>query len=184
MIGTTGILKAIKAHAPTVKRVVITSSFAAIMSASGKPPGYVFSEKDWNPVTTEEAVDNPSLGYRASKTFAEKAAWEFVEKEKPNFTLATMNPPLVFGPVNHHLGSLKNLNTSNQLVRDMMIGNLKDGLSAARVPFWVSFTSLSCPPSVLWSASVTEHPRSMSATSLSRTSVLRSYRKLGASASS
>jgi nucleoside-diphosphate-sugar epimerase len=39
------------------------------------------------------------MGYRASKTFAEKAAWEFIEKEKPNFTLATINPPMVFGPI-------------------------------------------------------------------------------------
>lgn len=38
-------------------------------------------------------------GYRASKTFAEKAAWDFVEKEKPNFALATINPPMVFGPI-------------------------------------------------------------------------------------
>ena len=41
--GTTGILKAIHAHVPTVKRVVITSSFAAIVDPSGKPDGYVSS---------------------------------------------------------------------------------------------------------------------------------------------
>jgi hypothetical protein len=34
-----------------------------------------------------------------SKAFAEKAAWEFVEKEKPSFTLATILPTLVFGPI-------------------------------------------------------------------------------------
>ena len=42
--GTTGILKAIKAKAPSVKRVVITSSFAAIMDPTQKPNGYVYSE--------------------------------------------------------------------------------------------------------------------------------------------
>ena len=135
--GTTGVLKAIKAHAPTVKRVVVTSSFAALVSPSGKPTGYVYSEKDWNPVTAEQALESPSLGYRASKTFAEKAAWDFVEKEKPNFTLATMNPPLVFGPVVHHLSTLSSLNTSNQLVRDMTQGKYKDGLTVAGVMFWV-----------------------------------------------
>jgi nucleoside-diphosphate-sugar epimerase len=87
IIGTTGILKAIKKNAPSVKHVVITSSFAAIIDPSkGLNPGHVYSEKDWNPITLEEATLNPSNGYRASKTFAEKAAWEFVEKEKPNFT--------------------------------------------------------------------------------------------------
>jgi hypothetical protein len=39
------------------------------------------------------------MGYRASKTFAEKAAWDFLEKEKPNFSVATINPPMVFGPI-------------------------------------------------------------------------------------
>lgn len=62
--GTTGILKAIKAYAPTVKRVVITSSFAAIVNA--KEHAKVYSEKVWNPVTWEEAMD-PAQTYRASK---------------------------------------------------------------------------------------------------------------------
>lgn len=62
----------------------------------------------------------------ASKTFAEKAAWEFVEKEKPNFTIATMCPPLVFGPIVHYLNDLKALNTSNERVRDFMAGKAKE----------------------------------------------------------
>lgn len=107
VIGTTGILKSIKKSAPSVKRVVITSSFAAIVNPSkGDWPEHTYSEKDWNPVTHEQALENPGTGYRGSKTFAEKAAWEFVEKEKPNFTIATINPPLVLGPVVRTLGSL------------------------------------------------------------------------------
>ena len=98
IIGTTGILKSIKAHAPTVKRVVITSSFAAILDGSkGTWPEHTYSEKDWSPLTREQALQNNSNGYRASKAFAERAAWEFVEQEKPNFDLVTMNPPLVIG---------------------------------------------------------------------------------------
>lgn len=62
--GTTGILNAIKAHAPTVKRVVITSSFAAIVN--GKKHPKIYSEKEWNPVTWEEAMD-PANTYRGSK---------------------------------------------------------------------------------------------------------------------
>ena len=62
--GTRGILKSIKAYAPTVKRVVITSSFASIVNADKHPP--VYSEKDWNPVTWEEAMDHSKV-YRASK---------------------------------------------------------------------------------------------------------------------
>jgi len=100
VIGTTGILKSIKKSAPEVKRVVITSSFAAIVNPSkGLWPGHAYTEEDWSPLTQEEALESPTAGYRASKTFAEKAAWEFLEKEKPGFTIATINPPLVFGPI-------------------------------------------------------------------------------------
>lgn len=72
---------------------VITSSFAAIYDAEkGNRPGHTYSEKDWNPVTEEDAIKNPEQnGYRASKTFAEKKAWEFVETQKPNFSLATVS---------------------------------------------------------------------------------------------
>jgi nucleoside-diphosphate-sugar epimerase len=100
VIGTTGILRSIKKSAPTVKRVVITSSFAALVNGpKGNWPEHVYTEEDWNPITREEAEESPMMGYRASKTFAEKAAWDFLEKEKPNFTLATINPPMVFGPI-------------------------------------------------------------------------------------
>ncbi len=78
----------------------------------------------------------------ASKTFAEKAAWEFVEKENPNFTLATMNPPLVFGPIVHYLNSLDSLNTSNQRVRDFMQGKAKDEIPDTGVYIWVDVRDL------------------------------------------
>ena len=49
---------------------------------------------DWNPITWESAAEpgNPSNTYRGSKTFAEKAAWDFVRDEKPNFELTTVCP--------------------------------------------------------------------------------------------
>ncbi|KAL8786761.1 MAG: hypothetical protein Q9213_002582 [Squamulea squamosa] len=139
IIGTTGILKAIKKNAPSVKRMIITSSFAAMISAKlGNRPGYTYSEKDWNPITEEEAIqDPPPSGYRASKTFAEKAAWEFVEKEKPNFTVSTINPPMVFGPIHPKLQTLDTLNTSNQRIRDMMLGKLQEEIPPAGVYIWV-----------------------------------------------
>ncbi|KAI7597410.1 NAD(P)-binding protein, partial [Hortaea werneckii] len=119
IIGTTGILKSIKKSAPSVKRVVITSSFASIINPyKGSWPEHTYTETDWNPITQQQAIENPANGYRASKTFAERAAWEFLEKEKPNFSIATMCPPLVLGPIVHYLNSLDALNTSNQRVRD------------------------------------------------------------------
>jgi len=133
--GTTGILKAIKAYAPTVKRVAITSSFASIINTAEHPK--VYSEKIWNPITWEEALQNPANAYRGSKTLAEKAAWEFVEKEKPNFQISTINPPLVFGPVVHYLNSLDAINTSNARFKDMMEGKMKDGLTPTGTWIWV-----------------------------------------------
>ncbi|OCK82210.1 NAD(P)-binding protein [Lepidopterella palustris CBS 459.81] len=138
VIGTTGILKAIKKSAPTVKRVVITSSFAAIINLTkGTWPEHTYSEADWNPITLEEAIVNPINGYRASKTFAEKAAWEFVEKEKPKFSIATINPPMVFGPVVHTIKSLDELNTSNERIRDALLGKMKDQIPDTGVCIWV-----------------------------------------------
>ena len=63
--GTTGILKAIKAFAPSVKRVVITSSFAAIVNLV-EPPA-VYDESSWNPVTWDVAVADRAQTYRGSK---------------------------------------------------------------------------------------------------------------------
>lgn len=64
VIGTTGILKSIQKGAPAVKRVVITSSFAAIMDVTkGSWPEHTYSEADWNPMTLEVALSNPAAGY-------------------------------------------------------------------------------------------------------------------------
>ena len=135
VIGTTGILKSIKKSAPSVKRVAITSSFASILNA--KKPEKSYSEANWNPVTMEEALSAPATAYQASKTFAEKAAWEFVEKEKPSFKLSTICPPLVLGPVVSYLNNLESINTSNQRILDMMKGKCKEDLTATRVFIWV-----------------------------------------------
>jgi len=143
IIGTTGVLKSIKKSAPSVKRVVITSSFASIVDGfKGNWPEHTYSEEDWNPISKEQAVENPANGYRASKTFAERAAWDFIEQEKPNFTLATMCPPLVLGPIVHYLNSLDGLNTSNQRIRDIMQGKAKDEIPPTGTYIWVDVRDL------------------------------------------
>jgi len=134
IIGTTDILRQVKKSAPGVKRVVITSSFASIVDANRSGPDTTYSEKDWNPISKDEAAENAGNGYRASKTFAEKASWDFIEQEQPNFTLAAMCPPLVLGPIVHYLNSLDSLNTSNQRVLNIMTGKTKDELPAG-APF-------------------------------------------------
>ena len=73
--GTTEILKSIKAVAPSVKRVIVTSSFAAVgdLVNPTNMSCKTLTEEDWNPVSFDEAVSSTSLGvgYQASKKFAE-----------------------------------------------------------------------------------------------------------------
>ena len=73
-----------KAHAPTVKRVVITSSCAAVVDFHANPaasPKKVYTENDWNPTTLEKALaGTPNNAYQASKKFAEKAGMFLVSR--------------------------------------------------------------------------------------------------------
>jgi dihydroflavonol-4-reductase len=94
----------------SVKRVVFTSSIAAITDEPDSSK--VFTEKDWNTMSSLER--NP---YHYSKTLAERAAWDFIMKEKPDFDLVVINPFMVIGP-----SLSQSLNTSNQIIRDIMIG--------------------------------------------------------------
>ncbi|KAH9220878.1 dihydroflavonol-4-reductase [Leptodontidium sp. 2 PMI_412] len=126
ILGTTEILRAIKEYAPLVKRVVITSSFAAVFNF--QEVVNVYTSKDWNPITMEQALSDGQLAYMGSKTFAEKAAWDFVEDKKPGFTLATINPVMIFGPATYRLHSLDAVNTSNTIFRDMIQGKMKLGV--------------------------------------------------------
>ena len=77
----------------SVKRVVLTSSFAAI-GYGRKPQGAPFSEKDWTD------VNSPGLSaYPKSKTIAERAAWDFIAREGGGLELSVVNPVGVFVPV-------------------------------------------------------------------------------------
>lgn len=133
--GTKGILRAINDKAPSVKRVVITSSFAAITSPDEHPE--VYSEQQWNPVTYEEGIEDRAKTYRASKKLAEQAAWSFVKEEKPGFSLATLCPPYVFGPPIHAPESQAALNTSNLYFAMLMNGGWKEKLPPTGTWLWV-----------------------------------------------
>ncbi|KAK4246196.1 hypothetical protein C7999DRAFT_42341 [Corynascus novoguineensis] len=123
--GTVGILESVHAHAPTVRRIVITSSSAAVLNPPNHPK--VYDESSWSDVTWEQALD-PEHTYRASKKFAEKAAWGFITVNKPSFTLATINNTYTFGPVPRSLNSLDAVNTSNHRIRDLVQGRMRHGI--------------------------------------------------------
>ena len=88
--GTLRVLKA--ARDAGVKRVVMTSNFGAV--------GY--SHKNQNTIITEEewtAPDEKGLSaYNKSKVLAERAAWDFIEREGGNLELSVINPMGIFGP--------------------------------------------------------------------------------------
>src|SRR6185503_431325 len=109
-----GALRVLKASRDAgVKRVVLTSSFAAI--GYGHPERQApFSEKDW---TEPSGMD--VMPYTKSKTLAERAAWNFIDREGAGLELAVVNPVGVFGPV---LGP--DYATSILLVQKMLDGEL------------------------------------------------------------
>ena len=104
-------LKFSKKH--NVKKVILTSSFAAIHETLNNRQES-FDEEDWsNP-------NKPGISFYAkSKTMAELAAWEFMEMENPDFSLTVINPVLVMGP-----SLSKDVGTSNSLVKNMINGSV------------------------------------------------------------
>jgi nucleoside-diphosphate-sugar epimerase len=126
--GTVSVLDALKAYNPKVKRVVITSSFAAVNDISKAPrAGYVYTEADWNPLTKEEvkSANNSRWAYGLSKKLAEKAAWDWLEKEKPEFSITILNPPMIYGPLEHGVDSIDKLNTSSKDIYRLINGSEK-----------------------------------------------------------
>jgi nucleoside-diphosphate-sugar epimerase len=76
-----------------VKRVVLTSSFAAI-GYGYKSRTIPFDETNWTDLDGEVVAP-----YQKSKTLAERAAWDFIAKEGGALELSVVNPVGVFGPV-------------------------------------------------------------------------------------
>jgi dihydroflavonol-4-reductase len=89
--GALRVLKAAKAAG--VKRVVMTSSMAAIAYGHGDKRAEVSDETMWS---NPDGPDNTP--YTKSKTLAERAAWDYVNGEGKGLELATINPTGILGP--------------------------------------------------------------------------------------
>ena len=92
--GTLNVLNASQ-QSGTVKRVVLTSSVAAI-AFNFNPENKIFNEDDWTDTS------HPTAGaYIKSKTLAERAAWNFINNtdEERKIELTVINPSLVLGPI-------------------------------------------------------------------------------------
>jgi nucleoside-diphosphate-sugar epimerase len=96
-----------------VKRVVMTSSFAAV--GYGHPQRAIpFTEADWTDPTAGHMT-----AYVKSKAIAERAAWDFMAREGGSLELAVINPVAVLGPL---LGA--DMAASIQLITRLMDGSM------------------------------------------------------------
>ena len=107
------------AQASKVKRVVVTSSIAAIvgLDQADIPDDDTFTGEHWTDTNSELG----KKAYYKSKTLAEKAAWDFVKglPEEEKFELATINPSFVIGPAISGPGF-----ESQKIIADMVTGKL------------------------------------------------------------
>jgi len=88
--GTLRVLKA--ARDAGVKRVVLTSNFGAI-GYSHKDPDTVITEEEWTDPNQKDLS-----AYSRSKVLAERAAWDFMNKEGGDLELCVINPVFILGP--------------------------------------------------------------------------------------
>jgi nucleoside-diphosphate-sugar epimerase len=107
--GTLRVLRA--ARDAGVRRVVLTSSFAAVGYGQNPQPA-VYDERSWTNTNARLST------YVRSKTLAERAAWDFIAREGGALELAAVNPAAVFGPV---LAG-PHLSTSVRLLKSMLDG--------------------------------------------------------------
>ncbi|MCP3951429.1 MAG: aldehyde reductase [Desulfobacterales bacterium] len=109
--GTRNVLEAANRN-PSVNRIVLTSSIAAIFGDNidiQTASGGIFTEKDWN--VTSSAGHQP---YSYSKTVAEKAAWDIAAKQD-RWDLLTINPGWILGPSVSRRTDSMSINTMIQL---------------------------------------------------------------------
>lgn len=128
----------------TLKRMTVMSSFASVVDLSRNPrPGYTYTDKDWDPVTEEQARVDGIWGYHASKTFAERAAWDMWRDAKPSWDLVTFCPPMIYGPPIQEVHKERGIEGMNTSVKRLMQGimgedpNFKPKVATPGLPAWV-----------------------------------------------
>ena len=108
--GATRALKFAQKH--NVKKVVLTSSFAAIGDTFDGTQS--FDESHWSDTTNDRMTF-----YAISKTLAEQAAWDYVKENNVDFKLSVINPTAVTGP-----SLSQDVGISNALILRMLNGSM------------------------------------------------------------
>jgi nucleoside-diphosphate-sugar epimerase len=106
--GTQNVLDSV-ARTPSVKRIVMTSSIAAVMSYDQQDRTY--TEDDW--CTSDDIGLDP---YGMGKTQSERLLWQFVDEHADRVQAVAINPSVVIGPplAKHHIRS------SLSFIRDLV----------------------------------------------------------------
>lgn len=128
--------------------MVVLSSFASVIDLSKDTrPSYTYTAKDWNPVTQEQAARDGFSGYFASKTFAERAAWEMWNEAKAKgettWDLVTLCPPMIYGPPYHEVNKDLGVEGLNTSLKDLITGlqghnpAFKPHVATPGLPAWV-----------------------------------------------
>ncbi|KAG7661325.1 uncharacterized protein J8A68_005116 [[Candida] subhashii] len=116
--GTKNALTAIVSHAPQVQKVVITSSIVSVYDFSHHEK--VHTEKDWNPISYEQSLENGGNAYCGSKKFAELAVWDFVKENKAHFDVSFVLPSYAFGPQAYAVKDKSQLNLSSEVINGVL----------------------------------------------------------------
>lgn len=129
------------AQEPKVKRMVITSSFGAVLDVSRlSDPTWTFTAEHWNPITYDEAkVSKDILAYRGAKKYSELYAWDYIRDRKPHFDIAVLIPPMVYGPIVHPIAKVADLNMSSLDIWTIAEGN---DYPSQRIYAWVDVRDL------------------------------------------
>lgn len=124
--GTLNMLRAAVKHGPQVKTFVYTSSMAAIMNSNFDPSeDRVYSAEDWSSVTYEDGMKGYGLiAYVTSKTESERAAFRFIEQEKPKFFFVSIVPPVMIGAYEQPGARSKNILQASNMTLGHMDGSL------------------------------------------------------------
>ena len=143
--GTRSAVRACARAGPQLRRLVHTSSFAAVTEVGNpsKPEGYFYDESDWN---TFSHVGGGSLeAKRASKVQAEAALWDAMlalesgDGEDANneedgsaaaptrsvaaFDAVALNPSLIMGPALRAVESRRDLSLSSLILLHLVTGS-------------------------------------------------------------
>lgn len=125
--GTENVLNAVN-RTPSVKRVILTSSFVAVAGdgIEHKELGIaLFDESHWNQTSTLK-----HMPYNYSKVLAEKKAWEIYEAQD-RWKLSVINPSFILGPA---LSLSSSSSGSFAVIEDFLNGKYAMGVPNIALP--------------------------------------------------